>query len=96
MHADHFSHSTHHTDVGDSITFKTTITFTFTAVKTSNITLMIFGAEYELMNPISAPHAQENIQDLKHKYCLFSTHSSQQSHIQEGPAQHSGRTCRIS
>jgi hypothetical protein len=36
------------------VTFKMTVTFTFTAVKTSNITLMIFGAEYEIINlPIS-------------------------------------------
>jgi hypothetical protein len=50
------------------IAFKTTITFTFTTVKTSNITLMIFGAEYEIMNLlISATHAQENIWGLKHK-----------------------------
>jgi hypothetical protein len=39
------------------ITFKTTITFTFTAVKISNIILMIFGAEYEIMDLlISATH----------------------------------------
>ena len=79
------------------ITFKTTITFTFTAVKTSYITLMIFGAEYEIMNLlISAARAQENIWGLKHKYCMFSIHSYQQTHIQEAPAQRSGRTYGIS
>ena len=64
-----------HTDVRDEstrlhgITFKTTTTFTFTALKTSNIMLIIFGAEYEIMNLlISATHAQENIWGLTFRY----------------------------
>jgi hypothetical protein len=58
---------------------------------------MIFGAEYEIMTLlISATHAQENIQDLKHKYCLFSIHSIQQTHIQDATAQRSGLTYTIS
>ena len=82
------------------ITFKTTITFTLAAVKTStapNNTLMISGAEYEIMDlHMSVTHSQENIWGLKHEYCLFSTHSSQQTHIQDAPAQRSGQTYRIS
>jgi len=82
------------------ITFKTTVTITFAAVKTStapNNTLMISGAEYEIMNlHTSVTHSQENIRGLKHKYCLFSTHSSQQTHIQDAPAQRSGQTYSIS
>jgi hypothetical protein len=58
---------------------------------------MIFGAEYEIMNLlISVTHAQENIRDLKHKYCQFSIYSIQQTHIQDSTAQRSGRTYWIS
>jgi len=45
---------------------------------------------------MSVTHSQEKIWGLKHKYSLFSIHSSQQTHIQAAPAQHSSQTYRIS